>query len=94
MIKNVVEEHVLASYASLRPHFPDFCGCSVCQGDVLVFALNRIPARYVSTVEGSVVTGVNLDKDQNRAVIDVQLMEGFRKVSMAPRCNKARERPE
>lgn len=92
MIRNIVEEHVLSSYSSLQSHFPDFCGCDVCKGDVLVFALNRIPARYVATVEGAVVTGVALDKDQNRTVIDVHLMEGFRKVSLAPRCARGQQR--
>jgi len=35
-----------------------------------------------------VVTDVNLDKDQNRATIDVAIMEGFRKVHLAPRCER------
>ena len=39
MIQNLVEEHVGASYDTLRPHFPDFCGCDVCREDVLVFTL-------------------------------------------------------
>jgi competence protein ComFB len=89
VIKNLVEEHVTAAYDQLRGHFPDFCGCEVCKGDVLVFALNRLPARYVATREGSIVTEFNLEKDQNRASIDVMLMDGFRKVGMAPRCGRA-----
>lgn len=86
MIHNVVEEHVLAAYDQLRGHFPEFCGCEVCRGDVLVFALNRLPARYVATRAGAVTTELDLDKQQTRARIDVVLMEGFRKVGMAPRC--------
>jgi len=88
MIKNLVEEHVLAAYDVLRAHVPNFCGCAVCRGDVLVYALNRVPARYVATREGSVVTELNLEKDQTRALIDVTMLEGFRKVSMAPRCGR------
>lgn len=93
MIQNLVEEHVIAAYDQLRPHFPDFCGCPVCRGDVLVYALNRLPARYVASREGSVITELNLDKDQTRATIDVSVMEGFRKVSLAPRCGRASARP-
>ena len=89
MIKNLVEEHVSAAYDQLRGHSPDFCGCEVCRSDVLVFALNRIPARYVATREGSVVTEFNLEKDQSRASLDVMLMDGFRKVGMAPRCGRS-----
>ena len=88
MIKNLVEEHVLAAYDTLRTHFPDFCGCPVCRGDVMVYALNRIPARYVATREGSIVTELNLEKDQSRAAINVTMMDGFRKVSLMPRCGK------
>ena len=29
MIRNLAEDHVLASYEALRVHFPDFCGCEV-----------------------------------------------------------------
>ena len=88
MIRNLAEEHVLASYESLRSRFPEFCGCDVCRDDALVFALNRIPARYVSSRTGSVVTEVTLEKDQNRTAIDVAMMEGLRKIAMAPRCGR------
>ena len=88
MIRNLVEEHVVASYDSLRVHFPDFCGCEVCREDALVYTLNRVPARYVASPTGSVVTEVNLEKGQNRAPIDVAMMEGLRKTSAAPRCGR------
>jgi len=88
VIRNLAEEHVLASYESLRARFPGFCGCDVCRDDALVFALNRVPARYVSSRTGSVVTEVTLEKDQSRAAIDVAMMEGLRKIAMAPRCGR------
>ncbi|MEO8294303.1 MAG: late competence development ComFB family protein [Gemmatimonadota bacterium] len=89
MINNLVEARVLNTFETLRPQFPEFCGCEVCRGDVLVFALNRLQARYVATREGQVMTELNLDSEQSRVNIDVMVMEGFRKVSMAPRCGKA-----
>lgn len=88
MIKNLVEDHVTAAYETLRPHFPAFCGCDLCREDVLTFALNRIPPRYVARREGSVVTEVNLEKEQSRAAIEVVVMEALRKISVAPRCGK------
>lgn len=87
-LKNAVEDHVVDSYTSLRPHFPEFCGCEMCRADVIVYSLNRLPPRYVATLEGTVVTEVNLDKQQGRASIDVAVMDGFRRVSMSPRCGK------
>jgi len=86
MIRNLVEDRVVQAYDALRQHFADFCGCDVCREDVLVFTLNRVAPRYVVSLEGSVLTEVNLEKEQSRAPIDVAIMEGFRKVSLAPRC--------
>ena len=87
MIRNVGEDHVTAAYEALRGHFPNFCGCDICSDDVLVFTLNRIPPRYVSSLTGSVVTELNLDKEQNRAAIDVAMMDALRRISIAPRCD-------
>jgi competence protein ComFB len=93
VIHNLVEQHVAAAYDAMRPHFPDFCGCEVCREDALVYALNRIPARYVASNTGSVVTEVNLEKEQSRAAIEVAMMDGLRKISLAPRCGKQLKPP-
>lgn len=90
MIQNQVEHHVVQAYQALRPHFPDFCGCDICRADVLVYALNRLPARYVASLEGTVITELNLDKQQMRARIDVVVMDGLRQVTAKRRC---KERP-
>lgn len=92
MIRNLVEDHVRASFDALRPHFREFCGCELCVEDVQVFALNRMPPRYVTSLEGQAITEVALEKQQNRAEIDVMVMEALRKVTLAPRCRVARER--
>jgi competence protein ComFB len=86
VIHNLAEEHVRASYDSLRPRFPEFCGCDICREDAMVYALNRVPSRYVASRQGSVLTEVSLEKDQSRAAIDVVMMEGLRKITLAPRC--------
>lgn len=86
MIRNVVSEHVAEHYKNLRPRFPSFCGCGLCEGDVQVFALNRLPAKYVATKGGGMLAEVELELGQGGTDIDVTLMEGFRKVAGAPRC--------
>lgn len=93
MIHNLVEPHVVAAYDAMRPHFPDFCGCEICREDALVYTLNRIPARYVSSTTGSAVTEVNLEKEQSRAAIEVAMMDGLRKITLAPRCAKRAKSP-
>jgi hypothetical protein len=89
MIHNKVEEHVQEAYAALKEHFAGFCGCEICHADVLVYALNRLPARYVASLEGTVITELNLDKQQNRATMEVAVMDGFRRVMDSPRCKQA-----
>lgn len=94
MIRNVMEDHVVQAYQAMRPHFPDFCACDVCRDDALVFTLNRVPARYVASRTGSVVTEINLEKEQSRAAIEVAMMEALRKISLAPRCGgRGKPRP-
>ena len=73
-------------YNALRSQLSGFCGCEVCHGDVLVYALNRLPPHYVSTRQGEVLTGITLGTDQERARLSVILLEGFRRVALAPRC--------
>jgi competence protein ComFB len=86
VIRNLAEDHVQTAYDTLLPHFPAFCGCEFCRDDVLTYALNRVPPRYVSRREGAVVTEVSLEREQSRAAIEVIVMEALRKISVAPRC--------
>lgn len=86
MVTNVTLEVVQREYQSLRHQLTKFCGCEVCHSDVLVYALNRLAAHYVSTRQGEILTELSLASDGEKAKLDVVLLEGFRKVAMAPRC--------
>jgi len=90
MIRNLAEDRVTEAYRRLAAHFPSFCGCDSCRNDVLIFALNRLPPRYVASDEGKAVTEFQLEKDQNRADIDRTLIDGFKTVAMGPRCGKVK----
>lgn len=83
---NVTLEVTQREYEKLRPQLPRFCGCNTCRGDVVVYALNRLSPHYVSSREGEVLTELSLGSDQEKAKLDVVLLEGFRKVGLAPRC--------
>lgn len=86
MIRNIVAEHVHAHYLSLKARFTSFCGCDLCEGDVEIFALNRLNPKYVSTKGGGMIAGTELDLGQGGTDIDIMLIEAFRKVAAAPRC--------
>jgi competence protein ComFB len=85
-VTNVTAEVVQREYQSLREKLPAFCGCDTCRGDVLVYALNRISPHYVSTRQGEILTELALASDQEKAKLDVALLDGFRRVAHAPRC--------
>lgn len=86
MIRNIVAEHVTEHYKTLHARFPSFCGCALCESDVQVYALNRLPPKYVSTTGGGMITGTELELGQGGTDIDLTLMDGFRKVASTPRC--------
>lgn len=90
-MKNVLEDLVVREYERLRP--PGFCGCQQCRDDVIVFALNRLPPRYVAAWPGEVIAGVELQQDQGRADVSVALMEAFRRVASAPRPGHSSGKP-
>lgn len=85
-VTNVAMEVAQREYHSLRESVPKFCGCDTCRGDVLIYALNRLTPHYVSTRQGEILTELSLASDQEKAKLDVALLDGFRKVAAAPRC--------
>ncbi len=90
-MKNLLEDLVAREYERLRPS--GFCGCAQCRDDVIVFALNRLPPRYVAASEGEIIANVALHRDQPIADVSVVLVEGFRRVASAPRAGHAGVRP-
>ncbi len=85
-VTNVAMEVAQREYRDLRNTFPKFCGCDTCQSDVLIYALNRLTPYYVSTRQGEILTELRLASDQEKARLDVALLDGFRRVAAAPRC--------
>lgn len=81
----MIEDIVAREYERLAPSVEGFCGCEECRTDVLVYALNRIPPRYVAKWEGEVITSVQLQGQQDVADISIALLDGFRRVQQNPR---------
>ncbi len=82
---NMLEDIVAREYEQLKSTVPDFCGCNLCRDDVMVYALNRLPPRYVAQPTGEVLTKLSMGSDQPKADISVVLLEGFRRVKGDPR---------
>lgn len=91
-MKNLLETMVQREYDRLLPTVKGFCGCPLCRDDVLVYALNRVPPRYVTQPEGEVLTHVRMETDQPIADISMALLDGFRKVQASPRKGHEKKR--
>jgi len=91
-MKNVLEAVVIREYDDLLPDMPDACGCPLCREDILVYALNRLPARYVATLQGEVISEVQMEADQGKADVTVALMDAFRVVGDSPRHPRRRNK--
>ena len=85
MILNMMERHVEDAYDRLRSAVKEFVDSPGHRDDVVVYALNRLPPKYVVTDAGKAVTEVALDGAQHRAAIDVQVLEAMRHVAERPR---------
>jgi hypothetical protein len=85
MIVNVMEEHVRAAYDRLKGTAKDFVDTPAHREDVIVYALNRLPPKYVVSDQGKAVTGAALDEPQHRTAIDVKVIEAIARVTRAPR---------
>jgi hypothetical protein len=88
-MKNLTEDLVWELYRELIPQAPDAHDCAVCREDVFVYALNRLPAHYVATLKGEVVSRLEMQIGQSHTDATVVMMEAFRFVAANPRCGRA-----
>jgi competence protein ComFB len=91
-MKNVLEAVVTREYDDMLREVPDACGCPLCREDILVYALNRLPPRYVATLTGEVLSEVQMEADQGKADVTVALMDAFRVVGDSPRHARSQRR--
>lgn len=83
--KNYMEDAVLDEFNGVLGQLGDICKCQRCKEDMIAWALNRMPVKYVTTDLGNVYTKFHQLKLQSRADIIVQLTEAARVVKENPR---------
>ena len=57
VFKNLMEEYVLNTLDHMRKNL-DCCQCEKCRLDIASYALNRLPAKYVATSQGEIMTKI------------------------------------
>lgn len=84
MIVNVMEHHVIAAYERLNGSVAGFVDSPVHRDDVVVYALNRLPPKYVVSEAGKAVTEALLASPQQRTATEVQVLAALRQVALIP----------
>ncbi|MEG1448765.1 MAG: late competence development ComFB family protein [Oscillospiraceae bacterium] len=86
--RNIIEEIIEEKYNEIIGSF-DVCNCSICKGDVISYALNKFPPKYVVSDEGYLYSKVVLDNNEFNLEIAKAVTQGIKIVSKNPRHQKS-----
>ncbi len=81
---NVMEESVLNKIDQLWKN-TNYCKCQQCRLDIAAFALNRLPARYVHSVEGVLIHKFDTSTAQTDAEITACVYNAMVRVGENPK---------
>ncbi len=88
MLINMMEHYVDERISELIAQY-DCCKCEVCVEDMKAYALNRLPAKYVSTVNGEIFTRITQELENQPTVdLDVAVIQAIQSISSNPRHKK------
>lgn len=82
--KNVMESLVEETYDKVGSSL-DCCNCPRCRDDVIAYALNQLPPKYVATPQGVIYSKTYNLGIQHHADIMAALMKGANVVKNNPR---------
>ena len=80
IMENLVEEEFDRAQGSLN-----CCTCEACRNDIMAYALNQLPPKYVATRKGEVYSKTFILRNQHYADIMAALAKGAKVVSDHPR---------
>ncbi len=83
-LHNITESIVLRKLEELYPKL-DCCSCDQCRLDIASFTLNRLPAKYVVSTQGELLSRLETMATQFDASLTSVLLQGATLVKMYPR---------
>ena len=83
-IYNYMEDIVKNTLDSLLPDQKDICKCEKCKLDMMSWALNRLPPKYIVTDKGRMWTKIKEQEIQFRADVVRELTKAITYVSKNP----------
>ncbi|MFH1577928.1 MAG: CheR family methyltransferase [Candidatus Omnitrophota bacterium] len=84
-LKNIVEDLAADFLNIVLALRYDICTCDLCKTDMLAYVLSRVPAKYVTTEEGSLRTIMEQTKAEHQAQIGREIIKAIEIVSKNPR---------
>lgn len=82
--KNIMEELVVEEYERALPTLK-CCTCENCRADVIAYALNQLPPKYVATRKGEVYSKTFILRNQHYADVLSALSKAAKVVADSPR---------
>lgn len=82
-IVNMMEEFVFNKIDQLWPG-TNFCKCDQCRRDIAMFALNRLPARYVDSLAGALIHKFDASTAQMDAEITATVYNAIVRIGEDP----------
>ena len=82
--RNLMEDVVL-QYVDGMMKADGGCTCAVCRSDVIAYALNRLPPKYVVSDTGRMMVKLDSYASQFRADVTAALSDAIRQVRNNPR---------
>lgn len=83
-LKNYMEEIVIEELDLILKERDDICKCDQCRQDIISYALNQLPPKYISTRKGEIYTRLENFKFQNQVDIVKALTEAINRVGNNP----------
>ncbi len=84
LLRNLTEDIVLRKIDRMKNSL-DCCTCEHCRLDIASYALNRLPAKYVATTQGELLSRLDTLEPQFDATVMTVILQGAMLVKLHPR---------
>lgn len=84
ILRNLTEDIVIGELDEMIDKL-DCCKCDLCRLDIASFALNRLPAKYVATTQGELISRISIIDNEYRMQVATEITKGAELVKRNPR---------
>lgn len=82
-----MEVLVFEAIDELLEKYEDICACDICRTDIVAYALNSLPPKYIATETGEVYSKLSTLQSQTNSDVLSAIIKAIMRVSKNPRCS-------